>query len=265
MTMVMFVFAGVFSGLIAALFGLGGGVLMVPVLFWALQWLHIPSHVLMHVAVATSLAVMVVTSLRSSYGHYKKRHVSVRVVQSMTIPLILGAAIGAAASHWIHSNSLRYLFVAYLVCNLLYAFFKKDFTQCYERSDFRMIRKRFSFPICLVTGFISVLLGSGGGTVLMPLLRKARMPMVRAAGTSNALTVCVAVVGAVAYGIVGSHVSGLPPHCIGYIYWPAFLGLSIGTLFGIPLGTYCSAKLPDALSAKLYMVVLVFVVVLMLV
>lgn len=256
--------SGILTGLLSGLFGLGGGVVVVPVLFIFFTHLGVPESSIMHLAIGTSLAAMVTTTFNSIIQHHRKGNIDWHLVRWLFLPVACGALLGSVISEWVNSHSLRYLFMALLVFVILTALFKKGFRSEYTIQDFKFPKNYFSKIYFFIVGFISVLLGVGGSLFTIPYFRRYYSPMKQASALAVALTPAVSVLGALGYLFIGLKNPPVFAHTFGYIYWPAFLGIALGSLLGVPIGAYLSHKLPDQYQIKIY-IVLLFVFLLMIV
>jgi uncharacterized membrane protein YfcA len=262
----MFIAVGAVTGVLAAVFGFGGGVVVVPILFICFTyWQKVPADIVMHMAVATSLSIMIITASNSAFAHFRKGNLVPIAIKNLALPIAVGAIAGAIASHFLHSTVLRYFFIVFLIYTIISALLKKGFTKEYKLEHFSLPKKTVTLPVGFVTGLISVLLGIGGSVITMPFFRRCKMPMNNAAANASALTLAVAIVGAIAYVLVGLHAANLPKYSFGYLYLPAFIGISAGTFIGVPVGIKLSKLVPDAVSAKLYIVLLIIVLLAMVV
>ena len=250
------VITGVVAGVLSGMFGLGGGVVIVPILYVFLKHIGVPEEVNMHIAVATSLAVMIVTTCNSIWSHHRKGHIMWPLMAKLAPWMILGSILATILAHFVHADWLRYLFILMLVYIILNSIFKKGFTEKYQISDFREPPKVLGRCVSAAVGFFAVLLGVGGSLFTVPFFRRFKCPMTQASALAVALTPCVSIFGAAGYIIAGMHAGVDFPYDVGYIYLPAFIGISIGTLFGVPVGTKLSSSLDDRYLARTYIVLL---------
>lgn len=242
----LLLFAGSIAGFIAGLFGVGGGIIVVPVTLWVLKYQNIESEYIQHIAVGTSLTVMVFTTLVSSLGHYRKKAIHLGVFKSMAPGIIVGSIIGSILAGKIPSESLQVVFIvfAYLVAVKTMVGFNPD-------SKWSLPGPAGIFGIGSVIGSISGLLGIGGGVFNVPFLLACKVPVKKAIGTSATLSWSVAISGAISYLWLGSQIGDLPEATIGFCYWPVAVTLIITTSIFAPLGV----KLTHALPAKLMRIV----------
>lgn len=261
---ILFWMTGIGTGILSVMFGAGGGMVIVPVMYWIEIWLGIPHQFLMHIAVGTSLAVMVIAIINTVIMYTRSGNIYWNIVWRMLPFVALGAIAGSYSSRYIDSEWLRYFFIAFLAYTIWFAWHRRaQFLTQQDKSDFRQpSMKQFVF-MGTVIGLVSVWLGIGGSAKSIQFFRRARMPMLNASATAAALIPAIAIFGAVGYTLAGLHATGLPPYTFGYIYEPAFFGLTIGTFFGVPIGKRLVTKLSDSTLSKYYLLFLVAIIVTM--
>lgn len=261
--LIAFLCAGVLTGLLSSLFGLGGGLVVVPVSFLIFSLLGYPIDIVMHVALGTSLAVMIITTSNGIIHHARAGNVIKNVIWPMMLPIGLGAVIGALSSTYIHSEWLRYCFMAFLVLVIVNALFNKAFRGDFSRDDLVSFHPLMRTLVAFVIGLVSVLLGIGGSLMSVPYFRKHKMPIANASACALCLTPAIAILGTLGYLYAGWQTTGLPAYSLGFINLPAAATIALGTFIGVPLGIRCLRHLPDKSAAKLYIVMLVIMLVLM--
>ena len=257
--LLLYLVAGVLAGSTAALFGLGGGLAVVPILYVSLPHLGIDHFEVMHVAVGTSLTVMVATALDSAYNHHRKGDVLWPVVAKIAPTMAVGRGSRGAVIP-VHPDPLAAL-------PLHRPDRHRDRPGAHQEGLHRSIRpgRRRADPALMAAGFglfngaLSALLGSGGGPLTVPFLRRFKLPMVNAAGISSTLSAPVALCGSIGYMIAGGSDPSRPDWSTGYVYWPAVAGLAVGTLIGVPIGTKLSHYFSDELEARLYVAFLIVI------
>lgn len=246
---------GASAGLLSGLFGIGGGLLIVPVLVFTFSW-YFPVNLAIHMAMGTSLATIIITASNSTYGHHKNGGVDWSIVRQLSSWMILGTVVGSLLAHWMNGQLLEFLFGIYLVLISLKMLFTR---QCV--SDRSMPPKWVTALVGGFVGFKSALFGVGGGSVSVPFLTYCGHPMKRAAGISAACSLPVAVTGAIAYAVSGWHQQGLPPWSLGYIYLPAWLGIILTSSFCARLGARLSHRWPQLLLKRLFAILLMAIAV----
>lgn len=221
---------GGFAGVLAGLLGVGGGIVLVPAFFYAFQTLGYDGPQLMQLCLATSLATIIVTSLRSVSGHHKKGAVDWDILRAWSLGIALGAAFGVWIAAGLRSDTLQVIFGVLAIIVGLYMLF--------GRPDWRL---RDAMPglagtaaLSPVLGFGSVLMGIGGGSFGVPLMSLMNVPIHRAVATAAGFGVVIAVPSVIGFLLVPVEIA--PPLTFGAVNLVAF-GLVIAmTLITTPWG-----------------------------
>ncbi|UOA16694.1 sulfite exporter TauE/SafE family protein [Sulfitobacter dubius] len=205
--------AGVFGGILAGLLGVGGGIVIVPALYLALSTAGMDSAITMQVAVGTSLATIVFTSLSSGYGHFKRGAIDMNLLKLWAPSLLVGVVIGALLGGYVSGLILVAVFATVAALVAIDMIFRKTKDEPTPRS--------FAKPVWamlgVVTGGLSAMMGIGGGTIGVPLLNFLGYDIRRAVGTSAAIGFIIGLPGAVVYALTGLGAEGLPPFSLGYV------------------------------------------------
>jgi uncharacterized membrane protein YfcA len=240
---------GAFAGLIAGLFGIGGGVVMVPAMFYAFQFLGYGAERGMHVAVATSLAVIVATSLRSVSAHAKRGAVDFQLLRTWSPWIVLGALIGAVLAHQMSGRALTGVFGGMAILLSLQFFF--------GRPDFKLAEDMpGGLPRAGLGGLIGVLsaiIGIGGGVFGVTLMTLCGKTIHRAVATAAGFGVAIGAPGAIGHVINGWGHADVPMS-IGYVNVPGFLLLASSAFFVAPLGAKLAHSLPEKTLKRLFAV-----------
>ncbi|MBB71204.1 MAG: hypothetical protein CMF50_02245 [Legionellales bacterium] len=252
--LILYVLSGASVGFLAGLLGVGGGILVVPILVLLLPGVGVPPQHLMHVAVATSLAVIVGTSLSSIYAHNKRGGILWERVKQLLPGLILGAVIGASVVDLLPSDALRIFFGVFMFVMAFNITFDGSFI---KMKDMPSTHKLWGYGTFIAT--CATLLGVGGGSLTVPFLSSRKVPIRNAVATSAVCGFPIALVGSIGMIIAGSNESGLPPHTLGYIFLPAFIGIVIPSIFMAPLGAKIAHKLPTKILRMIFAVFLILV------
>lgn len=247
----IFIVLGLISGIIAGLLGIGGGVIVVPALYFIFKSMGISQENLMQTAVATTLAITCFTALGSSYSHYKKRVVQASILKYIVLGLILGSICGSNVSLFLPSKSIRLLFGGLSLLLGFYLLFP-------EAPPLKIAKKPNGFLTFfgILIGSLSSLLGIGGGVFLVPTLLGFRVSMKHAVGNSSVGTLITALVGTISYLIL-FHKTVEEPYSLGVIYIPAVFSVGISSLFMAPVGCKLAHSLPENLTKRVFAVVLV--------
>jgi len=246
---------GLIAGLLAGLFGLGGGVIIVPVLVWIFASHNFPEAIIMIMAVATSLSTIVFTSVASILTHHKLGAIKWDSVKRLSPGILLGAGFGAIVADYIEADVLKYFFVAYL----LYVSIRMAWPKNNKVKVVGKIRSRIDYFVALGIGFLSSLLGIGGGTLTVPFLLSRKLAMKNAVAVSSVCGLPIAISSTVSYIVLGRTVDLLPEWSLGYIYSPALAGIIICSVFTAPIGAKLANKLP-AKQLKRYFSIVLFLI-----
>ncbi len=243
-------------GILSGLLGVGGGIIVVPALAFIFTKDQFPADSIMRLAVGTSLAIMVATTLRSLRAHlaYKgQEHAEFLSISMRLLPtVIVGVVLGAILAYFMHSNYLRIIFgIMILIIALSMLMSRQRSKQSRALPANGWIRVG---GLCI--GTLSGLLGVGGGATVIPYLLHFQVPMRVAVKVSIFIGVVVSIVGTLSYVTSGLH-KVLPAHCLGYIYWPAWIGTGVGSVLCAPLGARLSYYLPSHTLRLLFAVMMI--------
>jgi hypothetical protein len=251
---------GCIAGLLAGLLGVGGGLIIVPVLALLFQHLGIGGDKLMQLALGTSLATIIATSLSSIAAHQRHGNVLWPILKALTPGIIIGVLCGSWLADQINSDTLRFgfaIFVLIVASQMLLGL---------QPSSQRQPPGRIGLGGAgSIIGLVSSLVGIGGGTLTTPFLLWHNITLRQAIGTSAACGLPIAVFGSLGYLLVGLDANQLPANSSGYIYWPAFFGIITTSIMFAPLGAWLTGILPVAVLKKVFALVLVAVAVRLLV
>ncbi len=234
--LIIFVILGLISGLLGGLLGIGGGMVTVP----ALYYIFFNSDHSMQIAVSTSLAAAFITSAASTFFQARRRAAKFSILKWMIPALILGCMIGAVTAHFTPNAVLRMVFGVIAIFLGIYFFFPK-FPALYIAPA----PNRSLSGFALLIGFLSSMLGIGGGAVTFPVLLGYQIPIQNASATASAATLITTCVGSLTYLMIGSQ-NLSSPHQFGYIELPAFIGISLGALLTSSFGVKLAHTLPIA-------------------
>lgn len=235
---------GAFAGFIAGLLGIGGGMIVVPIVLWALDRQGLAGEHAQHLALGTSFAVMVFTTFSSAWAQHRKGAVRWDAVRKMAPAMVVGGLIGATVSPYLSTKGLQIFFICFAFAvgiQTLLRLKPKPSRQLPGASG--LIGAGGGF------GLLSSWVGIGGGSLSVPFLLYCNIPAHHAVGTSSGLAWPMALSGAIGYWWAGVQVSGLPEGTFGFIYLPATAVLAACTVVFAPLGVKVAHKLPaDALK-----------------
>jgi uncharacterized protein len=206
--------AGVLVGILAGLFGIGGGAVIVPVLYEVFRALNVPEELRMQMCIGTSLAIIVPTTVRSYYAHKKRGAVIMEVVRIWAVPSVIGVVIGAAVASFAPSAVFKIAFVVFATFISARMLFGADRLSLGKELPGRALLSVYGF----ITGLFSSLVGVSGGAVSNAVLTLYGRTMQQAVATSSGVGVPITIVGTVGYMFAGwRHMSQLPPLSIGFV------------------------------------------------
>jgi uncharacterized membrane protein YfcA len=233
---------GAFAGLIAGLLGVGGGIFLVPTFFFAFERLGYTTPDLMQICLATSLATIVVTSIRSLMSHNRKGAVDWAILKGWGPGIAIGALLGVVAATGLRSEVLMAIFGVLGVCVGAYLAFGRDTWRLGDAMP-KGVGRAVTSP---VIGFLSVLMGIGGGSFGVPLMTLYGVAIHRAVATAAGFGVIIAVPGVIGFLIVQGQGPDRPPFTIGQVNLVAFAVVIAMTLLTAPIG----ARLAHATDPK---------------
>jgi uncharacterized protein len=233
---------GAFAGVLAGLLGVGGGIILVPAFYYTFSGLGYNSPQLVQICLATSLATIIFTSMRSVASHNKKGAVDWDILKSWAPGIVIGAVIGVFVAAELRSNTLLYIFGGLAFTIGLY--------MAFGNSEWRLgttmptgIKRAILSPF---VGFLSVLMGIGGGSFGVPIMTLHGRPIHRAVATAAGFGLIIALPAAITFLLTPVPDQGRPPFTIGHVNIVAFLVVITMTTLTAPLG----AKLAHALNPK---------------
>ncbi|QJP13782.1 sulfite exporter TauE/SafE family protein [Starkeya sp. ORNL1] len=235
--------AGLATGILAGLFGIGGGAIVVPVLFEVFTIMNVPEAARMHLAVGTSLAIIVPTALRSYMAHRARSAVRADALRRWALPLVIGVIVGGMLATVSPDRVLKFAFVAFAVLMSFKLLFGRASWTLGNELPGPALMNTYGFGV----GLVSPLIGISGGGIASVILTLYKVPIHQAIATSAGLGALIAVPGTISYIVGGlSHMSELPPLSLGYVSVPgALLVGGIATL-AAPLG----ARLAHAFTKR---------------
>ncbi|WP_070096197.1 sulfite exporter TauE/SafE family protein [Pseudomonas sp. NBRC 111139] len=247
MEFVLYLLLGACAGVLAGLFGVGGGIIIVPVLVFSFTLQGFDASVLTHLAVGTSLATIVFTSINAVREHHRKRAVQWPIFIWMTIGILLGAGVGAKTASLIQGPLLQKIIGVFAL--VIAAQMALDLKPKASRG---VPGKPGLIGAGGVIGWASAIFGIGGGSLTVPFLTWRSLPMQQAVATSSACGLPIAVASALSFMLLGWHEEHLPPHSLGYVYLPALLGIAVTSMFFARFGARLAHKLSPRLLKRLF-------------
>lgn len=242
--------AGAVTGLLAGVFGVGGGAVVVPVLYELFRIVGVPDEVRMPLCVGTSLAVIIPTSIRSFNAHRAKGAVDMSIVKIWAVPVIIGVLAGSFAARYAPADLFKAVFVVVAGISAIRLLFGKDSWTIAHQLPSKPVMKAYG----LVVGVLSSLMGIGGGQLSNLFMTFYGRPIHQAVATSSGLGVLISIPGAIGYIYAGwpkaaafPDVAALqPPLALGYVSLVGFALFVPTSIWTAPIG----ARLAHALSKR---------------
>lgn len=242
---------GAIVGLFSGLFGIGGGALLVPALLFLFETQQFSAAPAMHLALGTSMATILFTSLASMRKHHQHGAVNWRVVRISTPGILLGAVLGALSAAAISPRGLGIffaLFVYFVAVQILLDIRPQAARQLPGMAGMTAFGT--------FTGWVSSLVSIGGGTIVVPFLLWCNVPLRNAIGTSAAIGFPVALGGTLGYIAAGMNITTLPAPSWGFVYLPALLWAAIGSVITAPHGAKAAHRMKVEWLRKLFAMLL---------
>lgn len=255
----IYVLAGIFAGLLAVLFGFGGGFVVVPLLVALLPLQNVPGELTMHIAVGSSLMLVLLNMLYATWLHYLKQNIEFMLLKQMLAFVALGAIAGALIANALNAQYLKYVFLLLVACILLQTL-KREFFKKKQVTTLTKPGKALLAIVGFITGTIASLLGVGGSVIIVPFFRRYSLPMIRASALANALALPSSLIGSIIFAVAGWEVVNLPRFSTGYIFWPAVFSIFIGCTLGSRIGIRLSMIMPDSIYGKIYVLLLMIII-----
>lgn len=249
-----FIVLGAIAGILAGLLGIGGGLVIVPILVFSFGPMGFPQEHIMHLALGTSMASIIFTSISSMRAHNKRGAVLWPIFKSITPGIIVGTFIGTCIASIMNTTLLKGIFVVFL-----YYVASQMLLNIKPKPTRKIPGTAGMFGSGSIIGAVSSLVGIGGGTLCVPFMTFCNIEMHAAVGTAAAIGLPIALAGTAGYVWNGIGVAGVPDWSIGYVYLPALIGIVAASMFTAPYGVKLSHSLPVSKLKKIFAVLLLVV------
>jgi uncharacterized membrane protein YfcA len=252
----MYLITGAVAGLCAGLLGVGGGIVIVPILTLFFAGFF-PADLLMHMAIGTSLAIMIFTAASSAYAYHCRGLVLWPLFLRFTPGMVLGTIVGSIIAMFLSSHSLSIAFAIFLLIIAVRMFIDRN-----VHSE-RQLPGWIGLTIAaFLTGILSGFFGIGGGVLMVPFFVYCNVVMQKATGTSAICGLVLAVIGTASLTLTGLpavSTATVPAGTTGFVYWPAVLSIAITSVIFAPMGTRIAVWLSPDVLRRLFALVLVFI------
>jgi len=242
---------GAIAGFLAGMFGVGGGLVLVPVLLFLFDAQQFPAEHLMLLALGTSMAAILFTSLASLREHHRHGAVNWRVVRNITPGILLGTGIGTWLAASIPTRGLAIFFALFV-----YTVAVQILLDMRPHATRQLPGTAGMTLTGILTGSLSSLVSIGGGSIVVPFLVWCNIPLRNAIGTSAAIGFPVAVGGTIGYIFIGMNIHFLPAYSLGFVYLPALFWIALASSFTAPLGAIATHRMKTGLLRNLFALLL---------
>ena len=248
---IVYLLMGLFVGFFAGLLGIGGGLILVTLMVYLFTVQGFPEDRLLHLALGTSIASIVFTSISSLRAHHKHGAVRWDIVRMAVPGLVVGTLLGTVVADQLKSKYLAIFFVIFVYYSAV-----QMFANVKPKPSRQLPGKTGMTVVTVIVGIVSSFVGVGGGVMTIPLMSLCNVPMRQTIGTSAALGLPIAIAGTVGFIFTGLGKDHLPALSVGYVYLPALVGIVIGTFVTVPWGAKMAHTMPVTRLKKIFAVIL---------
>lgn len=234
MFLILYITIGLLAGFLAGLLGIGGGTILVPGLLAIFSHAGIPESLQMHMATSTALTSIIFTSLIAVYHQQRSFSINWPLFKQLVPGMTVGIIAGALFALLLSTKSLKLLFSLFLFSVAFKLYFHRSPRIKKEITVLNTFKK---WSIGFFIGIVSGMLGLSGGVISVPVFLRLGLSTHSAIATSSACVLLLAILGTITFTLTGLHASNLPLGSLGFVYWPAVVGISIGSVLFVPVGT----------------------------
>lgn len=255
--MLMLFAIGAVGGFLSGLLGVGGGILFVPALFFAISAMGFDQTHAMHMAIGTSLAIVLATGSTAAFAHFRRGSVDMDRVRVWGPYIVGGVVAGAFLAALVDGDFLKGVFACMTFAIAVYMALGRDRAAGEAVREISIdVQKGF----CVAIGVVASMIGIGGAIMTIPFMSYLGMPIQRAIGTGSALGILISLPGSISYALAGlSHAPELPPYSVGYVSLPALLFIIPTSILLAPVGVDAGHTLPKYMLRRVFAVVLMIV------
>lgn len=245
---------GAFAGTLAGLFGIGGGLIIVPVLIFSFGIQGFSPEIATHMAVGTSLATIVFTSISSIRSHHILGGIRWDIFRPMAVGIVIGALLGAWTASLLSGPALELIIGVFVILMAIKMLLGVNPTPG------RHVPGNQGLGVAgVVVGWISAIFGIGGGSLTVPYLSWCNVRMQQAVGTSAACGLPIAIAGAAGNALTGWQDSALPEYSFGFIYLPALIGIIATSVLFARVGAHLAHRLNASVLKRIFAIMLLLV------
>ena len=255
MEWILYLVLGTVAGFLSGLLGVGGGTIMVPTLYFLFKYyLHLPQSLVMHMAVGTSLAIVMINATISTTAHNRKKNLLWDVFLKMIFGLMLGATAASFIVNFIPGKVLHLLFIFFLTVSAIQVFFSLK-----PKHHIETTSAWTSTIAGFIISFFASLLGIGGSIISTPYFLCCNIEMKKCVALAASCGLALSFVATIGFIFAGHHQPYRPHLSLGYVYLPAVISIAAGAIFSAPAGAATAIKLPNKLLRIIFFCFLVFI------
>jgi len=252
----IFIFTGILTGIAAGLFGLGGGLIIVPVVTYSLiSFSNTPPDQAILTGISTSLASMVITGAMATYAHTKNKNIDYKIIHRFIVGILIGALLIGYIINIFPGQILKNFFIIYT----FFIAYRIYTHKANINNNLPITNKIFSNLIGFIFSIISGLVGIGGATLFVPFLIEHNIPAKLAIGTSSALGFLIGLGASISIFISSLYFEPKNNYMFGFVYLPAILFLTLPSLIFVQLSANWLLKIPDTNVKKLFSSILLII------
>jgi uncharacterized membrane protein YfcA len=248
-----YLLVGSFAGILAGMFGVGGGIIIVPVLVFVFSFLGFEDLYLVHIAIGTSLATIFFTGISSTRSHYLKGSIDAKAFFPIAMGISFGAILGAFIASSLDGDMLRKIIGIFAFLIAIQMMFNQN----------RNVKKSTNQIVSMLTGVgigsASSVLGIGGGSFTVPFFKYNGIDMKTSIGTAAACGIPIAFFGSLSFITIGLNEEGLPPLALGFIYMPAMFLISLASVFTASIGAGMAHAISDKILTILFSTLMILI------
>lgn len=248
--------AGAIGSILQGMVGIGTGIVIIPLLTFILPRYGIPKEIAIHIALATSMAAIVINSVSALISHHKRGNIQWAMFKKIIFFSVIGSFLGAMTASYISGRYLEIIFGTFMLLLAIYMLFKRAITD--EIEHLPVLSLKVLAPGGFSIGFVASIIGTGGGVLMIPFLHTLKVKMRHAVGTSTLVGLPVAMVGTVTYIYAGS-AGPAYNYTLGYLHWPAFIAISASGILCSSLGPRLSTVLPARVLQQFFAICMILV------
>jgi uncharacterized membrane protein YfcA len=251
--LISYLIAGSMAGILAGMFGVGGGILIVPILTFIFLSLGFNDSYVTHLAVGTSLSTIIFTGLSSARAHFYKNAINFQAFYPVATGISIGCIAGAFVANLLDGIVLRKIIGIFALIIAIQIYIAKNQIKTFKASS------SIAFISGSGIGGISTILGIGGGSFTVPFFKYSGLDMKVCIGTAAACGVPIALFGSISFIALGLDNSNLPDNSLGYVYLPALIGISLSSVFTASIGANIAHSVSDKMLSILFSIMMVVI------